>query len=184
MNLTIPNLLSLFRIGLLPIFVIVVLDGNAGRALALFAIAGITDLLDGFIARYFDQASPLGAYLDPVADKLLLMTAYVLLAIPGDRPWLVIPVWIAVLVIARDIAILVIALVLFLSVGIRDFEPSWVSKWNTFFQIVSVVLVLASGVRPSLAIAAQWSLYAVVTTTTISGLSYVSITNAMVSGRQ
>ncbi len=113
MNLTVPNLLSILRMGLIPWFVISVLDGNATQALWIFAIAGVTDALDGFIARFWHQQSALGAYLDPLADKLLLVTAYVMLAIPNLRIGLVIPAWVTALVITRDVVIVVVvALVL------------------------------------------------------------------------
>ena len=124
MNLTIPNLLSILRMGLIPWFVISVLDGDATRALWIFAIAGVTDALDGFIARFWRQQSALGAYLDPLADKLLLVTAYVMLAIPNLRIGFVIPAWVTALVITRDVVIVVVALVLHLAVGISRFPPS------------------------------------------------------------
>jgi len=184
MNLTIPNLLSLLRMGLIPVFIIAALEGRAERALVIFCVAGITDLLDGFIARFFNQATPLGAYLDPVADKLLLMSAYVLLSVPGDKPWLLIPVWVTVLVIVRDVLILAIALVLYLALGISKFEPSWVSKFNTLFQIIAIILVLATGLEASLAEPTEYFLYAVAALTIISGLSYVSRANALVAEHQ
>ena len=87
------------------------------QALWIFAIAGVTDALDGFIARFWHQQSALGAYLDPLADKLLLVTAYVMLAIPNLRTGLVIPAWVTALVITRDVVIVVVALVLHLAVG-------------------------------------------------------------------
>ena len=118
MNLTIPNLLSILRMGLIPWFAISVIDGDATRALWIFAIAGVTDALDGFIARFWRQQSALGAYLDPLADKLLLVTAYVMLAIPNLRLGLVIPAWVTALVITRDVVIVVVALVMHLAVGI------------------------------------------------------------------
>ncbi len=128
MNLTIPNLLSILRMGLIPWFAISVIDGDATRALWIFAIAGVTDALDGFIARFWRQQSALGAYLDPLADKLLLMTAYVMLAIPNLRIGLVIPAWVTALVITRDVVIVVVALVMHLAVGISRFPPSPLSK--------------------------------------------------------
>jgi hypothetical protein len=105
MSLTVPNLLTLARMGLIPFFIIAVLDGQALRALAIFCLAGITDALDGFIARFFGQRSALGAYLDPIADKLLLTSAYVMLAIPGLHSGVLIPIWVTVLVIAPAVAL-------------------------------------------------------------------------------
>ncbi len=131
MNLTIPNLLSILRMGLIPWFVISILDGDATRALWIFAIAGVTDALDGFIARFWHQQSALGAYLDPLADKLLLVTAYVMLAIPNLRIGFVIPAWVTALVITRDVVIVVVALVLHLAVGLSRFPPSPLSARST-----------------------------------------------------
>ena len=90
--LTIPNLLTLLRMGLTPLFLISVVNRQPEAALAAFAAAAITDALDGYIARTYGQQSRLGAYLDPIADKMLLMSAYVVLAIPGLHPGALIPV--------------------------------------------------------------------------------------------
>lgn len=182
MNLTIPNLLSIARMALIPLFIIAVIEGQPSRALWIFAIAGVTDALDGFIARFFDQQSPLGRYLDPTADKLLLTSAYVVLAIPGLYPGQLIPVWVTVLVIARDVTIVVLALVLYLAVGITRFPPTWISKVNTFVQIAAVVLVLISGVRPGLETVTLAASYLVAGFTVASGLDYIYRANQMVSG--
>lgn len=181
MNLTIPNILSLARIGLIPLFVIAVLQGQPLKSLVIFAIAGISDAVDGFIARYFDQESALGAVLDPIADKFLLSTAYVILAIPGRHPGLQIPIWITVLVLARDITILIISMVLFLVHRIEKFKPTIVSKINTALQITAVVLVLVSGVIGGVDRLALVALYGVVGFTILSGLLYVPIINRLVA---
>ena len=90
MTFTIPNLLSLLRMGLVPLFIIAVTDGEPRRALVVFVVAGVTDALDGFIARFYHQQTLLGSYLDPVADKMLLTSAYVVLAIPYLLSWVAI----------------------------------------------------------------------------------------------
>ena len=172
MTLTWPNLLSALRIGLIPLFIISVIDGQAIRALVIFALAGITDLLDGFIARFLHQQSPLGAYLDPMADKLLLVSAYVMLAIPGLFPGLNIPIWVTVLVITRDVIIVGVALIVHLTYGISKFPPSWISKWNTAFQIIAVFAVLLTGVVSRLEMLAFMILMTVVVLTIASGLEY------------
>ncbi len=123
MKLTWPNLLSALRIGLVPIFIVVVIERRPGQALLIFAVAGLTDLLDGFFARFLKQQSVLGAYLDPAADKLLLTAAFVMLAIPGLFPGQQIPIWMTVLVISRDVTIVVIALIAHLAIGITKFPP-------------------------------------------------------------
>ena len=176
MTFTIPNLLSLFRMGLIPLFVILVMNGSAGKALLLFVVAGVTDALDGFIARFWKQQSLLGAYLDPIADKLLLTTAYVVLSIPSLNHGTQIPAWITILVIARDVLIVVVALVLYLAAGIRKFPPSTLSKINTILQVVAVALVLVSGVFRDLRwieLVADTTLYLVAGLTVASGLYYI-----------
>jgi cardiolipin synthase len=178
-NLTVPNLLSILRMGLVPLFVISVLDGRPGRALLVFAIAGVTDALDGAIARFLDQRSALGAYLDPAADKLLLVTSYVVLAIPGLHPGLVIPVWVTALVITRDVVIVVVALVLYLASGVTRFPPTAISKVNTAAQVAAVILVLLSGVLSGFEIPATIAVFAVAALTLASGIDYVWRANRM-----
>lgn len=183
MKLTLPNLLSLLRMGLIPVFVIAVLDGDPGRALLVFAVAGVTDALDGFIARFWHQQSALGAYLDPAADKLLLVTAYVVLAIPNLHLGLVIPVWVSALVITRDVVIVVMALILYVAGGINRFPPTWISKVNTATQVGAVILVLLSGVQPAVEPAATIAVYAVAVLTLASGIDYVRHASRMSSAR-
>lgn len=176
MIFTIPNLLSLLRMGLIPVFVILVVNGDAPKALLLFLVIGITDALDGFIARFWHQQSLLGAYLDPIADKLLLTTAYVVLSIPSLNHGTRIPSWITILVIGRDVLMVSVALVLYLAAGIRKFPPSVLSKVNTILQVLAVLLVLVSGVFPdlrSIELAADTALYLVAGFTVASGLHYI-----------
>jgi cardiolipin synthase (CMP-forming) len=176
MTFTIPNLLSLLRMGLIPLFVIMVVNGDAAKALLIFLVAGVTDALDGFIARFWKQQSLLGAYLDPIADKLLLTTAYVVLSIPSLNHGTQIPPWVTILVIARDVLIIAVALVLYLAAGIRKFPPSVLSKINTILQVAAVVLVLVSGVFRDLRwveLVADTTLYLVGGLTVASGLHYI-----------
>lgn len=176
MTFTIPNLLSLLRMGLIPLFVITVVNGDLPKALLVFVVAGVTDALDGFIARFWHQESPLGAYLDPIADKLLLTTAYVMLSIPSFNHGTRIPSWVTILVIARDVLLVAVALVMYLALGVRKFPPTVLSKVNTVFQVVAVVLVLVSGSFPALRsveLAADTCLFLVAGLTVASGLDYV-----------
>jgi cardiolipin synthase len=170
---TIPNLLSVLRMGLVPLFIIAVLDGQPLRALILFLVAGVTDALDGFIARFANQQSLLGAYLDPIADKILLTSAYIALSIPSLNKGVQIPVWITVLVIARDLLIVVMAVILALAAGVRKFPPSVLSKINTAAQVIAVLVVLISAVLPNLEPAATTLLYLVAVLTVSSGLDYI-----------
>ena len=184
MSLTIPNLISLIRMGLTPVFVIAVLQQEPERALAIFAIAGVTDALDGLIARYFDQRSALGAYLDPIADKLLLTAGFVIFAIPNVHSGVVIPVWITVLVLARDITILGLALVLQLVASIKEFPPLNLSKVNTAMQITAIILVLLTGLVDSMDTLTVATLYLVAGLTVLSGLMYIRQVNRLLAQHQ
>jgi cardiolipin synthase len=180
MSLTIPNLLSLLRMGLVPFFIIAVIDGQPRRALGVFVVAGVTDALDGAIARIYHQQSLLGGYLDPIADKLLLMSAYVALTIPGLNHGTPIPVWVTVLVIARDVLLVSVALVLHLALGVKTFPPTVLSKITTVVQVTAVVLVLFSALFASLESVALGAMYLVGALTLASGLDYIIRVNRLV----
>jgi cardiolipin synthase len=172
-GVNLPNLLSLLRMAIIPFFVIAILNGTADHALALFALAGITDALDGFLARFFGQVSVLGSYLDPIADKLLLISAFVMLSIPSIFPGVQIPIAITVLVIARDVLIMVLALVLYLALDVSKFPPTLLSKINTVLQIVGVTMVLLSGLVKGIEQPTMICLYFVAAFTVLSGLDYI-----------
>jgi len=142
-NWTIPNALTLARILLTPLFIALFVGGNHRGALALFFLAGLTDALDGFLARVLDQRSQLGAILDPLADKVLLDASYVCLAHAG---W--IPAWLAVAVVSRDALILGgVALLTYLGQDLRgSLRPSRVSKATTAAQMLLVLAAFAHGV--------------------------------------
>ncbi|HLX08201.1 MAG TPA: CDP-alcohol phosphatidyltransferase family protein [Thermoanaerobaculia bacterium] len=175
MSFTIPNLLSLLRMALVPPFIIALINGQAKRALLIVVLAGISDALDGFIARFFHQQSLLGSYLDPLADKLLVTAAYIILALPALRHGgaFLIPAWVTVVVIARDVLLVVVALVLYLAANVRSFPPSLLSKITTVFQFGAVVVVLSTGVWPELDVAALVLVHVVAILTIASGLLYV-----------
>lgn len=180
---TLPNLLSVLRMALVPLFVVSILGGRPDRALWVFAIAGITDALDGFIARVWKQQSPLGAYLDPAADKLLLVASYVILAIPNLQKGITIPAWVSALVITRDVVIVIVALLLHLAAGVKRFPPSSISRVNTVVQVGTVLLVLLSGVLPSVRLIATVAVYLVAATTLASGVHYVHLANRMAEAK-
>lgn len=184
MKLTIPNLLSLLRMGLVPAFIIAVLDGDEAKSLLIFLVAGITDAVDGFIARYWDQQSVLGAFLDPMADKLLLMSAYVVLSVPGQHSGLTIPAWVTVLVLARDVLIVLVALVLHLAWGTRRFPPLWIGKINTVVQVLTVLLVLASGLFERLFFPAEVFVFITAGLAVASGFAYLVRINRLTEERQ
>jgi cardiolipin synthase (CMP-forming) len=136
---TMPNLLTIGRICLAPFLVSAVLEGKFLLGFVLFVAAGITDALDGTLARVLKQRTVLGQYLDPVADKLLLSTLFLVLTHMN-----LIPVRVTVMVFGRDLGILVVAAILYAAVGRRDFKPSGFGKANTLAQIIAVAAVLLS----------------------------------------
>ena len=142
MSLTLANQLTLMRLALVPAFVILVLYGRLGWALAAFVTAGITDGLDGLIARWTNSRTALGAFLDPMADKLLLVSAFVVLSLPGIGLVNRIPVWLTVLVISRDVAIVATVAIVSLTLGPRTFPPSVYGKVATALYIVTIAVVL------------------------------------------
>jgi cardiolipin synthase len=142
MYLTAANQLTILRMLLIPAFVILLLYGYRGWALVTFLTAGITDLLDGLIARAAGQKTTLGAWLDPMADKLLLVTMFVMLTLPGIGSANQLPVWFTVLVISRDVAIVLTVAVVNLAVGPRTFRPSIFGKIATATYIVTGVITL------------------------------------------
>ncbi|HEY1743378.1 MAG TPA: CDP-alcohol phosphatidyltransferase family protein [Granulicella sp.] len=138
-----PNLLTMLRLFVLPFLVITILDGHWGVAFALLWLAGVSDGLDGLLARWLQQRTTLGQYLDPIADKLLLSTLFIVLTHVG-----LIPRYVTVLVFSRDLGILLIATLLFATNTLRDFRPSLLGKVNTVVQILGVLTVMTCQVIP------------------------------------
>ncbi|HMO82002.1 MAG TPA: CDP-alcohol phosphatidyltransferase family protein [Pyrinomonadaceae bacterium] len=149
MILTVPNLLTFLRMALIPVFASLLFYGNSGWALTVFVIAGISDGIDGFLARKFKQESELGTIIDPIADKLLMTTAFVVLSLPGVMEpvrFLPIPFWVTAAVIGRDVLILTVAGAINIMTGFKGFRPSWLGKLSTFVQVIAVTLVLVAAV--------------------------------------
>jgi cardiolipin synthase len=142
MNLTAANQLTLLRMLLIPPFVILLLYGYRGWALTTFLAAGVTDLFDGLIARWTGQKTTLGAWLDPMADKLLLVSMFIMLTLPGLGSANPLPVWFTVLVLSRDIVIVLTVAVVNLAIGPRTFRPSMFGKIATATYIVTGVVTL------------------------------------------
>jgi cardiolipin synthase len=167
---TAPNLLTLLRLIFLPFAVITVLKGHYGWALAIFVVAGISDGLDGLLARLMKQQTLLGQYLDPIADKLLLSTMFLVLFATHR-----IPLTVTVLVFSRDIIIVIVCAVLYATGALRVFRPSWLGKANTVAQIVTVLFVLLHEVRSDLWIAKarQLGFNVTVALTVLSGVHYI-----------
>jgi cardiolipin synthase len=133
----IPNTLTVLRIVLVPVIVILLIQGQFTKALVCFIIAGVTDGLDGMLARVLNQTTVVGAYLDPLADKVLVISMYATLAVIG-----IIPGWLAVIVISRDFIILGGILVLTLMSVNMEIKPSYVSKINTMLQLATIFVAL------------------------------------------
>lgn len=150
---TVPNLLTVVRMILIPLFVTLLFYERFGWALAIFITAGVTDGLDGLLARRFNQKSQVGTILDPIADKLLLVTSFVVLSLPSIYPeplsrHLPIPFWVTAAVLSRDIFIIVGAAVINIVTGFRRFRPSPLGKLNTGLQITAILLVLVCARTP------------------------------------
>jgi cardiolipin synthase len=134
----------MMRLFILPFLVIAILDGKYPLAFGLFLLAGLTDALDGVLARWLQQKTTLGLYLDPIADKLLLSTLFMVLTHQG-----LIPRYVTVLVFSRDLGILLISTLLFATGTLRDFRPSLLGKLNTVVQVLGVVAVMLERLWPT-----------------------------------
>jgi cardiolipin synthase len=139
---TIANQLTLLRMLLIPAFVLLVVYGYFGWALIAFITAGATDALDGLIARLAHQKTDLGAWLDPAADKLLLVTSFIVLTLPNLGLVNRIPIWLTVLIISRDVGIVLTVAIVNLALGPRTFRPSSLGKAATGFFIVTCIVVM------------------------------------------
>jgi cardiolipin synthase len=166
---TMPNLLTIARICVAPFLVSAVLEGKFITGFVLFMAAGITDALDGMLARILKQRTILGQYLDPVADKLLLSTLFLVLTHMN-----LIPVRVTALVFGRDLGILVVAAILYSAAGRREFKPSVFGKANTLAQVTAVASVLLYQVNRAawIGLLKNYSLYATIALTVASGLHY------------
>jgi len=175
MLITVPNILTLLRICAVPFFAIAVWYGRTTEACGLFAAAGMTDLLDGWIARRFNQKSTLGAILDPAADKLLMTTAFVLLAFPRESTIVRIPAWVAILAISRDLLISLTTLLAYEKLDKSKFEPSWLGKATTFVELVAISVALLfnhMGPRDWYRFLVPWVFYLIAAMVVASGLHY------------
>lgn len=169
---TAANVLTLLRMLLIPFFAILVIYGYRGWALIVFLTAGLTDLFDGLIARATGDKTTLGAWLDPMADKLLLVTMFVILTIPGVGEPNRLPVWFTVLVISRDVAIVATVAVVNLAVGPRTFRPSIYGKIATALYIVTGVAALYFNYLGEPAPLVRALIYASIVITFVSAADY------------
>src|SRR5258707_13600889 len=165
-----PNLLTLLRLIFIPFVVVAIQKQKYAWALGIFVVAGITDGLDGLLARVLKQKPTLGQYLDPIADKLLLSTMFLMLSITHIIRW---PY--TILVFSRDIIILIVCTLLYATGTMKVFRPTWFGKANTAAQIISVPLALLYQINRSdwARLGKRWTLYLRVALTAVAAVHYV-----------
>jgi cardiolipin synthase (CMP-forming) len=166
---TVPNQITFLRLGFLPIFLILIAYERYPWALLVLVVSGLSDGIDGLLARSLNQRSALGAYLDPIADKLLLSSSFVILAFKKQLAW-----WLTILVLSRDVLILMVAIVILLVSGYRPFPPSIYGKLTTAAEIVLVFLVVLGAAYPQYRLDRlnDIFIYAVTALSIISGFHY------------
>lgn len=179
--LTVPNQLTFLRFGFLPFFIISIWYDHYDWALGVLIAAALSDLLDGVLARHLNQKTELGAYLDPIADKLLLSSAFLLLAMKHKVVW-----WLTILVLGRDLLMLITAAAILLVVGYRPFPPSLYGKFTTGVQIIFIFLVVASTATNyrALDILEEVFVFLVAGFTIFSGVHYSFVIAKRLSGPQ
>jgi cardiolipin synthase (CMP-forming) len=171
--LTAANQLTFLRLLLVPVFALAMLYRRPGWALGTFLIAGATDALDGLIARRMGQPTTLGAWLDPMADKLLLLTMFVMLTLPGLALANHVPLWLTVIVISRDVAIVLTVAVVNLAVGRRTFRPSILGKAATAIYILTGVCALYENYRGVASPLVPVFVYLSLAVTLVSAVHYI-----------
>jgi cardiolipin synthase (CMP-forming) len=168
--MTIPNFITIGRFILVPLVIMMMVQGNWQLAFLFFVLAGVSDAVDGFIARRFDMRSELGAYMDPVADKALLVSIYITLAIMG-----VIPAWVAILVVSRDVMIVSAVILSWVLDNPVEMRPFLISKLNTGAQIgFAAALLSAKAFGVGLGLWTEMSLMAVAALTLASAAAYLT----------
>lgn len=183
--LTVANILTILRLILIPVFVTAVFYQRFGWALGVFLLAAITDGLDGLAARNFNQKTQLGGILDPMADKLLLVTSFIVLSLPRFTLTAPLPFWLTIAVISRDAFIVLGALVINVATGFSRFRPSGPGKINTIVQIILIVVFVAAnafGFPPDAWLAPLY--YATLGMAVFSGLHYIVHVNRLMSENQ
>jgi cardiolipin synthase len=170
--LTYANQLTILRMIFIPCFVLLIIYGHQRSAMLLFILAGLTDGLDGLLARKFQQRTVLGSFLDPMADKLLLTSAFVTLTVPSVPVAFHIPIWLTVTSISRDLLIALAALIIHLQTGHTEFPPSFLGKCTTAGQLIMVAAVMLANLTPAVMPALDPLVYATLLVTVASGLHY------------
>ena len=175
---TVPNQITLLRLGFLPFFLILIFYEQYRWALLVLVVAGLSDGIDGLLARKLNQRSALGAYLDPIADKLLLSSSFIILAFKQKLAW-----WLTIIVLSRDVLILMVAVVILLISGYRPFPPSVYGKLTTALQILLVFMVVLAAAYPHpwFAPVNHFLIYAVTVLTVFSAFHYSFTTSRRLS---
>jgi cardiolipin synthase len=159
--------------GFVPVFILLIVYKYVGLALGIFFVAGITDMLDGLIARRYGQRTHLGTFLDPLADKLLVVSAFTILSVGSlDLP-VRIPLWLTITVISRDLLLVVSVLIIYITVGRRIFLPTILGKWTTALQLLLVICVLVSNFLGAPVEGLAVVTYTTLVLTVASGLHYM-----------
>jgi cardiolipin synthase len=168
--LTVANQLTLMRLIFIPFVIMDIADGNYFWAMILFIAAGLSDGLDGLLARTLKQQTLVGEYLDPIADKLLLSSTFLVLSFMSKIPWRF-----TIVVFTRDVCILLVSAVLYIAVGLRNFRPSIFGKMNTFAQVAAVFFTLLFEIHPEpiIFITKRSFLWAVFALTCVSAVHYI-----------
>lgn len=181
MGLTIANQLTIVRMGMIPLLITLILSNHPAWALVVFILAGLTDALDGIIARHYEQSSELGALLDPMADKLLMTALFIVLSIP-DHPQSLpdfeaanhLPVYLTIVTISRDVFIVMISLVIHLATGSVGFKPTFLGKATTVIQVVTVgTVLLFNSLHQQAPILIRGLVWLTLAMTLSSGLHYI-----------
>ena len=178
---TLPNLLTFARLVALPFLINAIIEGEHMQAFAIFFAMAVSDFVDGYLARHFGMASPLGALLDPIADKLFLVSTFIVFALKSTPSNIHIPIWLVLMTVARDVLIVIVALVMALSLGIKTFPPTFLGKANTFAEISTVVAILMNNIDRMPAWVADVCFPVTLLLTIASGVHYVFRASAAIA---
>jgi cardiolipin synthase len=170
--LTLPNFITLFRMAITPFLVLAVNDHDFQLALWILIVGGITDAVDGWLARTLNARSVIGAFLDPIADKLMLTVAYVSLTIPQGQQVLI-PLWLAIMALFRDFLIVLVAVILYAVEGVKSFPPSILGKATTFMHVVTVCVVLLANLVTVQGLVLTVCFYVSLALVILSGFNYL-----------
>jgi cardiolipin synthase (CMP-forming) len=181
--LTLANQLTLLRVVLIPAFVILVIYGHLGWALIVFATACLTDALDGLTARWSDQKSTLGAWLDPMADKLLALSTFIVLTVPWLGLANPLPIWLTVLIISRDVVIVGTVAIVNLAIGPKTFRPSFFGKIATATYMMTAVVAMFYNYLGYHSLVVDTFIYASLAITLISSMHYIYHAARIIEGR-